>query len=83
MAHVTIFIEFSTDPDKALSIFESVKPETDSIKSRRSKASIERLDGDVTVKLEAEDITAARAAANTVIRLLNVSLATMEVLENG
>ncbi|MEM0349690.1 MAG: KEOPS complex subunit Pcc1 [Candidatus Caldarchaeum sp.] len=83
MAHVTIFIEFSTDPDKASSILKSLKPETDSIKSRRSKTSVERIDGDVTVKLEAEDITAARAAANTVIRLLNVSLATMEVLENG
>ncbi|MEM4642691.1 MAG: KEOPS complex subunit Pcc1 [Candidatus Caldarchaeum sp.] len=82
MAQVTIFIEFSTDPDKASSLLNSLKPETDSIRSKRSKASIEKSGGKVSVKLEADDITAARAAANTVIRLLNVSMATMEVLEN-
>lgn len=82
MAQVTISIEFSTEPDKASSLLNSLKPETDSIKSKRSKASIEKRGGEVSVKLEADDITAARAAANTVIRLLNVSMATMEVLAN-
>ncbi|MDW8083696.1 MAG: KEOPS complex subunit Pcc1 [Candidatus Caldarchaeum sp.] len=64
-------------------VTKSIMPEISSMISSRSKLHAELVrSGELMVTVRSIDLVAARAAANTVIRLLNTSLQTMEVLEN-
>lgn len=71
-----------TFPELAVVLYQSIKPEIDSIKSSRSKVSVKRLHDELVFVIESTDMVAARAAANTVIRLLDTSFQTVEVLRN-
>ncbi|MCS7137016.1 MAG: KEOPS complex subunit Pcc1 [Candidatus Caldarchaeum sp.] len=64
-------------------VTKSIMPEISSMMSSRSKLHAEPVrSGELMITVRSVDLVAARAAANTVIRLLNTSLQTMEVLEN-
>ncbi|MEM0440300.1 MAG: KEOPS complex subunit Pcc1 [Candidatus Caldarchaeum sp.] len=82
MAPVRLNFSVKTFPELAAILYKSIKPEIESIKSSRSKASVTLQGDEIVFSIESMDMVAARAAANTVIRLLNTSFQTVEVLQN-
>ncbi|MCS7133292.1 MAG: KEOPS complex subunit Pcc1 [Candidatus Caldarchaeum sp.] len=83
MAEAELQFSVMASEEESGIMFNSILPEIASMKSERSKISIERAGGGVLVMtIRAVDLTAMRAAVNTVIRLLNASYQTVEVLKN-
>jgi len=82
LAPVRLNFSVKTFPKLAAILYKSIKPEIESIKSSRSKASVTLQGDEIVFSIESMDMVAARAAANTVIRLLNTSFQTVEVLQN-
>lgn len=83
MAEVELTFSVLCPKEVAEIMVKSISPEIVSMRSERSKVSVELLQsGEIFVAVRSADLTASRAAANTVIRLLNTSLQTLEVLEN-
>lgn len=63
-------------------MYKSMEQEVRTVRSKRTKAGIS-LDGDgVVFDLFSADLTAARAAANTLIRLADTAAKTLEVLRS-
>ncbi|MCS7109866.1 MAG: KEOPS complex subunit Pcc1 [Candidatus Caldarchaeum sp.] len=83
MAEAELQFSVMTSEEKSGIMFNSIFPEIASMKSERSKVSVERGGGGVlVVTIRAVDLTAMRAAVNTVIRLLNASYQTVEALKD-
>lgn len=63
--------------------YRAVKPEVEDVKSRRTNVEITQRNGGLLLTIEATDITAARAAVNSFIRLLHVAIGVNKVVRNG
>ncbi len=64
-------------------VFEALKPEVDKQATMRSKASLEKEHEFLTLKVEAKDTVALRAALNSYLRWINSVALVLEVLERG
>ncbi|HID05112.1 MAG TPA: hypothetical protein EYH45_04850 [Candidatus Caldiarchaeum subterraneum] len=64
-------------------IYTAVKPEVEDVKSRRTHVTLEKKGQVLTLGIRASDITAARAAVNSFIRLLHVVIDVSKVVEDG
>ncbi len=63
-------------------LYTAVKPEVEDVKSRRTHVTLEKRDSTLTLAIQASDITAARAAVNSFIRLFHVAIDVSKVVEN-
>ncbi|MCS7129768.1 MAG: KEOPS complex subunit Pcc1 [Candidatus Caldarchaeum sp.] len=82
MASVEISMKVYLDERAAEIMVKSIKPELSSMKTGRSLVEIIPDKGCLNIVLTSKDIVAARAASNTVIRLLKASYETLEVVED-
>ncbi|MFH1055956.1 MAG: KEOPS complex subunit Pcc1 [Candidatus Altiarchaeota archaeon] len=71
MNEFTVSIKVSEDVAKAC--LKSIKPEIDSDTYGRSKVEL-KYDGELTLRIEAKDLHALRAAANTYLRWLDMCI---------
>jgi len=63
-------------------LVKSILPEVKSMKSKRSKITVKAGEEGVKTEIQSRDIVAARAAVNTLIRLLYASHRSLEVVRN-
>ena len=82
MERVSIEIVIPTDNDGDI-VFKSLKPEVETLHSKRTKVKMENLGDKLRIDINASDITAARAAVNSFIRLLDIALGVKEVVRSG
>ena len=61
-------------------VFKALEPETRSAPTKRSKVKIEKSDQQLILKLEAKDTTALRAALNSYLRWLGLTLTILDTL---
>ncbi|HIE13978.1 TPA: hypothetical protein EYP70_01760 [Candidatus Bathyarchaeota archaeon] len=66
-AYATIYLTFPSEKVTAL-IYKSIKPETESAPTLRSKVSITKAERTITLTFQARDTTALRAAVNSYLR---------------
>ncbi|MEM1965317.1 MAG: KEOPS complex subunit Pcc1 [Candidatus Caldarchaeum sp.] len=79
MASVSIEVKVFVPMHLALVMVNSVMPEVVTMKGRRSEADLQTVEDGLVARLFSQDLVAARAAANTLIRLLETSYRTLEV----
>ncbi len=83
-AYATIHLTFPSEKVTAL-IFKSIKPETESAPTIRSKVSIAKAERTITLTFQARDTTALRAAVNSYLRwimLINDTYKTFKSFRN-
>ena len=66
-------------PRQAEIILSALKPELTGVR-RRTEVRVERARGGVSIDIRASDLVAARAAANSFIRLLDLSISMYRVV---
>ncbi|HIH64549.1 KEOPS complex subunit Pcc1 [Methanothermobacter thermautotrophicus] len=71
-------IDIMTDPESASVIYRAIKPEVMDSPSQRSSMSMELDDGRITIVISAGDSASFRAALNSSLRWVKLS---MEILE--
>ena len=77
-------IKFKFESEKALeTVFNSLKPETLSAPTNRSRTYIEADGKTLTLRFEARDTTALRAALNSYLRWIKLIIEVIQVLENA
>jgi len=64
----TLEVKLSLTAEKAEALAEALKVDADASSFERSSVKVGRAGGDVTVLIEARDLAALRAAANTFMR---------------
>ncbi len=82
MSRVTIDFTIHLPEDVSNVIVKSILPELSSMATRRSKIAVNIVEEGLSIKLTSNDLVAARAASNTLVRLLAVSYRSMEMLRN-
>ncbi|MEM1942934.1 MAG: KEOPS complex subunit Pcc1 [Candidatus Caldarchaeum sp.] len=82
MTEVELEMKVYVDENAAEIMAGSVKPETSSMRTRRSLVELDSGGGCLRVVLKSRDIVAARAASNTVVRLLKASYETLEAVSD-
>lgn len=70
------------DENAADIMARSVKPEKSSMRTRRSLVELDSGGDCISVVLKSQDLVAARAASNTVVRLLKASYETLEAVSD-
>ncbi|MEM1956381.1 MAG: KEOPS complex subunit Pcc1 [Candidatus Caldarchaeum sp.] len=80
MQGVELEMKIYVDEDAANIMVRSVQPELSSTRTRRSSVELFSSGGCINVVLKSRDIVAARAASNTVVRLLKASYETLEAM---
>ncbi|MFH1752109.1 MAG: KEOPS complex subunit Pcc1 [archaeon] len=60
-------------------VLESIKPETNNKHEKRSIIKFKKLEQGIILNIKALDLTALRAAVNSYLRLINVSIKMQEV----
>ncbi len=82
MSMITIDFTIHLPEDVSNVMVKSILPEVLSMTAKRSKIVVNIVEEGLSVKLTSNDLVAARAASNTLMRLLAVSYRSMEVLHN-
>ncbi len=81
-AEATVSIEFKSE--KMLeTVFKAIKPETLTPPTRRSRAFVKINGKTLILKFEATDTTALRAALNSYLRWIRLTVEILEILENA
>jgi tRNA threonylcarbamoyladenosine modification (KEOPS) complex Pcc1 subunit len=80
MASVTLSFKVFLPSRQAEIMYRSMEPEVRTMVGRRTKASLATHSDGIVFDLHSADLTSARAAANTLIRLAEASIRTLEVL---
>jgi tRNA threonylcarbamoyladenosine modification (KEOPS) complex Pcc1 subunit len=81
--NATATVSLKILPRKRLeTVFNSVKPETTSVTTRRSHAVLEKKEKFLILKVEARDTVALRAALNAYLRWIDSVLGVLSVLES-
>jgi len=81
-AEATVKFEFKSE-QVLKTVFNALKPETLSAPTRRSKTYIEVNGKTLTLKFEAKDTTALRAALNSYLRWIRLIVEILDFLENA
>ncbi len=81
-AEATVKFEFKSE-QVLKTVFNALKPETLSAPTRRSKTYIEVNGKTLTLKFEARDTTALRAALNSYLRWIRLIVEILDFLENA
>ena len=81
-AEATVKFEFKSE-QVLKTVFNALKPETLSAPTRRSKTYIEINGKTLTLKFEAKDTTALRAALNSYLRWIRLIVEILDFLENA
>ena len=81
-AEATVKFEFKSE-QVLKTVFSALKPETLSAPTRRSKTYIEVNGKTLTLKFEARDTTALRAALNSYLRWIRLIVEILGFLENA
>ena len=77
--HSTTFSFAYSDPDRARLVERAIRQEVDEIADDRSRTTVGREGGTLRVVVEAADLVALRAAANTWLTLTDVAERTAEL----
>jgi Uncharacterized protein conserved in archaea len=77
MAHRIVLSCTCASADVARIIAEAVRPEVGAVDDARSETVLEQDAGTVTVRIDAEDLTALRAAMNSWSRLVSTARAVL------
>jgi tRNA threonylcarbamoyladenosine modification (KEOPS) complex Pcc1 subunit len=80
MASVTLSFKVFLPSRQAEIMYRSMEPEVRTMVGRRTNASLATHSDGIVFDLHSADLTSARAAANTLIRLAEASIRTLEVL---
>jgi len=81
-AEATVKVEL--DSEKILeTVFKAIKPETLTPPTRRSKVFVKINGKTLTLRVEATDTTALRAALNSYLRWIRLAVEILEFLENA
>jgi KEOPS complex subunit Pcc1 len=71
------------DPERARTVARSLSEEVDEIDDDRSRTELDREGTDLTVRVDAADLVALRAASNTWLSLLSVAETAVSVGEHA
>ncbi len=82
MAQVRILVNVDATPEERRVALAALKPEVTSLNTRRTSASLSQDENNLRLEIVADDIVAARAAANSFIRLLDIALGAREVVSS-
>jgi len=82
MAYTSLNIEIKTNEQVRDILLSAIKPEAEDVRSRRTKVEVGYKDDYFLLSIHAEDITAARAAVNSFIRLIDVVLGVGKVVRD-
>lgn len=77
--HSTTFSFAYSDPDRARLVERAIRQEVDEIADDRSRTAVDRDDSTLRIVVQASDIVALRAAANTWLTLTDVAERTAEL----
>ncbi len=80
MASATLSFKVFLPSRQAEILYKSMEPEVKTMVGRRNRASLAIHSDGVSFDLYSADLTSARAATNTLIRLADASIRTLEVL---
>ncbi|MBU0762703.1 MAG: hypothetical protein KKD39_06725 [Candidatus Altiarchaeota archaeon] len=69
-----LILEVEADPRKADAVLKSIKPEIEEDIHTRSSIDLKYESGKLILEINAKDLTAMRAAANTYIRWLDMCM---------
>lgn len=67
----------------AETVFSALKPETRSAPSKRSRVHLNRENNSLLLRFEAKDTTALRAAINSYLRWINLTVSLLEFVGNA
>jgi len=77
-------VKFEFESERVLeTVYSALKPETVSAPTKRSKAYIEVDGKTLTLRFEARDTTALRAALNSYLRWMKLIVEVLDFLENA
>lgn len=82
MAQVRILVNVDATPEERRIALAALKPEVTSLNTRRTSANLSQDENNLRLEIVADDIVAARAAANSFIRLLDIALGAREVVSS-
>lgn len=82
MAQVRILVNVDATPEERRVALAALKPEVTSLNTRRTSANLSQDENNLRLEIVADDIVAARAAANSFIRLLDIALGAREVVSS-
>jgi len=71
--HETLLLLTYTDPERARRVERAITPEVGDIDDERSRTRLDREAAELTLTIEARDLVALRAAANTWLSLVSVA----------
>ncbi|MDJ0269569.1 MAG: KEOPS complex subunit Pcc1 [Aigarchaeota archaeon] len=82
MARVRILVNVGAASEERRIALAALKPELASLNTRRTSANLSQDENNLRLEIMADDIVAARAAANSFIRLLDIALGAREVVSS-
>ena len=79
----TVELLVRTDAGTGKMLWEALKPETASSLSRRTRTGIRAGPAGLTLRIEASDLNALRAALNSYVRWIETALRTISLVRKG
>jgi len=76
-AHVELHLDLGSEKE-AMTIYAALLPETESVPSERAKTSVEVKGSVLIIRVQAEDLTALRAATNSFLSWVSSCRRTLE-----
>ncbi|GBC69796.1 hypothetical protein HRbin01_01500 [archaeon HR01] len=83
MAEFRMTVDIRLPAETAEIVYRALKPETRQAGRDRTRLGLERHAGGIRLDMAATDLVAARALANSFIRLLDVSISAYGVARHG